>query len=91
MVDSRPLRGGAQEVDGAVGRAAVRDDHLQLAYEVLGRDVADHGLDVRGLVQHRGDDRDALDPALRPAPVANDLRRHSDPGVRNQPIAMPIP
>src|SRR5262249_35832566 len=52
---------GHHEVGRTVARASVRDEHLDVAREVLGSDVGDQIVDVLGLVPHRDDHRDGPD------------------------------
>ena len=78
-LDPVAVGGGPEPLDGAVRGAAVGDDQLHVAVEVLRGDVRDETVDVLGLVQHGSDHRDLPDaPATgghRVRPPAADAAR----------------
>jgi len=53
-----PIGCSAEKLDRIVRRAAVGDQQLEFAGEILARHVLDEVRDVLGFVQHRHDERD---------------------------------
>ena len=76
--NSSSFGGGTQPLDRGVRGAAVGDEQLDLAGEILRGNVGHELLDVLGLVQHRDDDRDPIDRRrTRVGDALGSGRRHS--------------
>jgi hypothetical protein len=60
-VETVLLRGGREHLDGVVRGCSVSHEELDLAVEVLGRNIGYERRDVLGLVPHWSDDRDPPD------------------------------
>ena len=59
-LDPLPVGRGPQQLRRTVGRGSVGDQQLELSVEVLRGDVGHEAVDVRRLVPHRRNHRDAL-------------------------------